>query len=282
VLPDYFRTMNTPLLHGRDVSDHDTLNTPGVVVVNDFFARRYWPKEDPVGKRITFDDLKNNPKWLTVVGVAKNTVRSEWTEPPEEEVFLPYLQNRDYLEDPASQFTYLTLVVRGNSPTTLVPVIRGMVGSLDRNVVLSEVQTMDQVVATATAEPRFYVLLLATFAAVALTLAAVGIYGVVSYSVSRRTQEIGIRMALGAQTSHVIKMVVGQGAILASVGVVTGLISALAVTRLMSGLLYGVRPNDPITFIAVAVALSGVALIASYIPARRAAKVDPVVALRCE
>jgi predicted permease len=282
VLPGYFKTMNISVLHGRDVSDHDVLNTPGVVVVNDFFARRYWPKEDAIGKRITFDDLKNNPKWLTVAGVAKNTVRSDWTEPPAEEVFLPYLQNRDYLEDAASHFTYLTLVVRSSNPAALVPVIRGMAGSVDSSVVMSEVQTMDEVVADATAEPRFYLLLLAVFAAVALILAAVGIYGVMSYSVSRRTQEIGIRMALGAQTSHVIRMVVGQGALLATVGVVTGLIGALAVTRLMSGLLYGVRSNDPLTFIAVAVMLSAIALIASYIPARRAAKVDPMVALRNE
>ena len=282
VLPGYFKTMNIPMLRGRDVNDHDTLNAPGAVVVNEFFAHRYWPKEDALGKRVTFDDLKKNPTWLTVVGVAKNTVRSDWTEPPQEEVFLPYLQNRDYLEESASHYTYLTLVVRGSNPTALVPVIRGMAGSVDRNIVLSEVQTMDQVVAEATAEPRFYLLLLATFAMVALTLAAVGIYGVMSYSVSRRTQEIGIRMALGAQTSHVIRMVVGQGAILATVGVVTGLIGALAVTRLMSGLLYGVRPNDPVTFIAVAGLLSGVAVVASYIPARRAAKVDPMVALRNE
>jgi putative ABC transport system permease protein len=274
--------MNIPVLRGRDISDHDTLNAPGVVVVNEFFAQRYWPNEDALGKRITFDDLKTDPKWLTVVGVAKNTLRAEWTEAHEEEVFLPFLQNRDYLENPASHFAYLTLVVRSSNPAALVPVIRGMVASLDKNVALSEVQTMDQVVAEATAEPRFYLLLLATFAAVALTLAGVGIYGVMSYSVSRRTQEIGIRMALGAQTSHVIRMVVGQGAILATVGVVVGLIGALAVTRLMSGLLYGVRPNDPITFIAVAAVMSGIALIASYIPARRAANVDPMVALRYE
>ncbi|HXC42466.1 MAG TPA: ABC transporter permease [Candidatus Dormibacteraeota bacterium] len=282
VLPGYFRTMNIPLLNGRDISDYDALTAPGVVVVNEFFARRYWPNEDAIGKHFTFDDLKKGPKWVTVVGVAKNTLRAEWTAAQEEEVFLPYLQNRDYLENPASQFAYLTLVVRSSNPAALVPVIRGMVGSLDKNVALSEVQTMDQVVGEATAEPRFYLLLLATFAAVALTLAGVGIYGVMSYSVSRRTQEIGIRMALGAQPVQVIRMVVGQGGILATVGVVAGLIGALAVTRLMSGLLYGVRPNDPITFIAVAAGLSGVALIASYIPARRAAKVDPMVALRDE
>ncbi len=282
VLPGYAKTMNLPVLRGRDINDHDTLNAPGVVVVNEFFARRYWPKEDAIGKRITLDDVKNNPQWLTVVGVVKNSLRSEWTEPAAEEIFLPYLQNRDYLEVPAPQFTYLTLVVRGGNPKAMATIIRGMVESVDKNVVLSEVQTMDQVVAEATAEPRFYLLLLAAFAAVALTLAAVGIYGVMSYSVSRRTQEIGIRMALGAQTSQVISMIVGQGALLASGGVVAGLVGALAVTRLMSGLLYGVRPNDPVTFIAVAAVLSAVALIASYIPARRATKVDPMVALRHE
>jgi putative ABC transport system permease protein len=164
----------------------------------------------------------------------------------------------------------------------LAPIIRSTVRSLDKNVVLSEVQTMDQVVAEATAEPRFYVLLLGIFAAVALVLAAVGIYGVMSYSVSRRTQEIGIRIALGAQGSDVIRLVVRQGLFLVLIGVSAGLISALAVTRLMAGLLYGIQASDPITFVAVSLVLSGVALMASYIPARRATKIDPMVALRYE
>jgi putative ABC transport system permease protein len=187
------------------------------------------------------------------------------------------------LDDPASHFSYLTLVARTTGdPAALAPLVRDAVRALDKNIVLSEVQTMDQVVAEATAEPRFYVLLLGGFAAVALILAAVGIYGVMSYSVSRRTQEIGIRIALGAQTGDVVKMVVRQGSLLALVGVGVGLMVALALTRLMSGLLYGIQPSDPITFVAVALGLSAVAIVACYVPARRAARVDPMIALRYE
>ena len=283
VFPGYFRTMNLPILSGRDVTDHDTLNAPGVVVINDWLARHHWPGQDPIGKRITLDDSASHPVWLTVVGVVKNAVRGEWTEPAEDEMYLPYLQSHDYLENPATHFSYLTLVVRGDGdPAALTPAIRSIVTSLDKSVALAEVQTMDQVVASATAEPRFYVLLLGTLAAVALVLAAAGIYGVMSYSVSRRTQEIGIRMALGATAGDVIRLVVRQGAFLAAAGLVTGLVSALAVTRLMSRLLYGIRASDPLTFITVALLLSAVAVLASYIPARRAAKVDPMAALRYE
>jgi putative ABC transport system permease protein len=157
-----------------------------------------------------------------------------------------------------------------------------MVRDLEENAPLSEVQTMDQVVSEATAEPRFYVLLLAAFGAVALTLAAVGIYGVMSYSVSRRTQEIGIRIALGARTGDVIKLVVGQGAFLALLGVSVGVAAAFVLTGLMARLLYGIGPSDPMTFAAVVVVLTVVALVGSYIPARRATKVDPMVALRYE
>jgi putative ABC transport system permease protein len=213
----------------------------------------------------------------------KNAARGEWTESPDDEMYLPYLQSHEYLEKPEPHFEYLTIVIRTTGdPAALAPVIRGMVASADKNVLVSDVQTMDQVVADATAEPRFYALVIGVFAAVALLLAAVGIYGVMSYSVSRRTQEIGIRMALGAKPDDVIKSVVKQGALLAAAGVGTGLIGALALTRLMARLLYGVRPSDPVTFAVVAILLSTVAVFASYIPARRAAKVDPMVALRYE
>ena len=283
VLPGYFQTMNLPVLSGRDISDQDTLKSPGVVVINDCLARHHWPGQDAIGKRITLDDLAGHPAWLTVVGVVKNAVRGEWTEPAEDEIYLPFLQNHDYLENPAAQYGYLTLVARADGdPAALTPSIRGIIASLDKTVALSEVQTMDQVVDAATAEPRFYVLLLGTLAAVALVLAAAGIYGVISYSVSRRTQEIGIRMALGATASDVIQLVVRQGVMSAMAGVITGLVSALALTRLMSRLLYGVQPSDPLTFVSVALLLCAMAALACYFPARRAAKVDPMVALRYE
>ncbi len=283
VFPGYFRTMSIPVLRGRDVTEADNLQAPGVVVINNYFARRYWPGEDAIGKRITFDDPAKNPSWLTVVGVVKDTARSTWVSPPEEEVFLPYLQNRPYLENPTPSFAYMTLVTRTTGePEVLVPAIRAAIHSLDKNIPLSEIQTMDQVVAEATGESRFYLILLAAFAATALVLAGVGIYGVMNYSVSRRTREIGIRVALGAQGRHVLKLVVFEGIVAALAGVMVGLAGALALSRLMAGLLYGTRPTDPATFAAVVLVLSTVALAASYIPARRATKVEPMVALRYE
>ena len=283
VFPGYFKTMNLPILQGRDVLDSDTLNAQGVVIVNEWFARHHWPGQEAAGKHLAFGKPDDQPKWLTVVGVVKNSVRGQWTEPPEDELFVPYLQDQAYMTNPASPFAYLTLVVRTTGdPAASAPVIRSIVHSMNENAPLSEVQTMDQVVSEATAEPRFYVLLLGAFAAVVLILAAVGIYGVMSYSVSRRTQEIGIRIALGARTTDVIMLVVGQGAFLALLGVGAGVIAALAVTRLMARLLYGIPASDPITFVAVVAILSAVALIASYIPARRATTVDPMSALRCE
>jgi putative ABC transport system permease protein len=275
--------MQIPILRGRDVTDADNLRAPGVVVINDYLARRYWPGEDPIGKRITFDDLAKNPSWLTVVGVTKNTPRGNWVSPPEEEVFLPYLQNQSYLNTPSPPFAYLTLVVRTNGgPAVLAPDVRGAIRSLDKNIPISEIQTMDQVVGEATGQSRFYMVLLGVFATVALVLAGVGIYGVMSYSVSRRTHEIGVRMALGAQGRDVLRLVVFQGIVQALAGVAVGLAGALALSRLMAGLLYGTRPTDPATFAAVVVVLSCVAVAASYIPARRATKVDPIVALRYE
>ena len=199
------------------------------------------------------------------------------------EIYLPYLQTPEYLADAHAHFSYLTLVVRtSGDPAALVPAIRSEIHALDESVTVSQVQTMQQVVDDATAQPLFYMLLLGTFAVVALTLAAVGIYGVMSYSVSRRTHEIGVRMALGAKQSDVLKLVTGQGMILALVGTAVGSAGALFLARLMSCLLYGVLPTDPLTFAVVAAVLAAVALLASYIPARRAAKVDPMVALRHE
>ncbi len=284
VFPGYFRTMRIPILSGRDVAEADNINTPDVVVINEYMAHRHWPGEDPIGKQITFDDgSKANPSWATVIGVVKNTVRSNWVAPVEEEVFVPYLQSRNYMQNPSGPFAYLTLVVHtSRDAASLAPEVQTAIHSLDRNAPISEVQTMEQVVGKATGESRFYLTLLGAFACVALILAAVGIYGVMSYSVSRRIHEIGIRMALGAQRDDVLRLVVWQGVILAISGVAVGLAGALALTRLMSGLLYGTKPTDPVTYVVVVFVLCVVAIASSYIPARRAAKVDPMVALRYE
>jgi putative ABC transport system permease protein len=293
--------MGIPIKSGRDIADRDDLNAPGAVVINEWLAKRHWPGEDPLGKRITFDDTDKiaNPAWLTVVGVVKNTVQSDWAAAQEGEVYLPYLQHRRYLEKLDSHYSYLTLVVRtrgfggpqgpplrlfghspGLEPAVLAPEVRRAVWSLDRSVTISQVQTMEQVVTQANARPRFYLLLLGTFAAVALILAAVGIYGVISYSVSRRRHEIGLRMALGAGQRDVLRLVVRQGMRVALAGAGAGLAGALLLTRLMSTLLYGVGSTDPLTFSLVTLVLTAVALVASYIPARRATRIDPLVALR--
>jgi putative ABC transport system permease protein len=283
VLPGYFQTMGARIVRGRDVAETDRLGSPGVVVVNEWMAERHWPGEDPIGKRLTLDDPRENPSWVTVVGVVRNAVRGDWAAAPADEIFLPYLQTRNYLERPGNAFAYLTLVVRtSGEPSALAPAIRAIVSSMDRSVPVSQVQTMDEVVAQSTAAPRFYLLLLAAFAAVAVVLAAVGIYGVMSYTVSRRTNEIGIRMALGANPRDVRRLIVGQGMAVAVGGAVVGLAGALGLTRLMSSLLYGVGASDPATFVAVSLFLGAVALAATYLPARRATRIDPLSALRRE
>ena len=283
VLPGYFETMGLPLVRGRDFNDRDALGAPGSVVVNEWMARRHWPGEDPIGRRITFDDLDKNPHWFTVTGVARDAARSDWAAPPEEEVYLPLLQSQRYLESPQPQYTYLTVVARTRSdPAAMVAALREAVRSADRGVTLSEVQTMDEVVARATASPRFYLLLLGTFAAAALALAAVGIYGVMSYSVARRTNEIGIRMALGARSGDVLRLVMREAVGVVAIGGGIGLGVAWLLTRLMGGLLYGVGAADPATFAGVGAVLTVVALLATYVPARRAVSVDPLKALRAE
>jgi putative ABC transport system permease protein len=289
VYPGYFRAMRLPILRGRDVAETDRAGAPRVVIVNDFFAKRYWPNEDAVGKRVSFNPGVDTAPWFTVVGVVKNDVRSDWTAPPEEEVFLPYSQERDYLESNGGHVGYMTLVVRATcsalaacNAASLAPALRDAVGSVNRSVPVTDIQTLDDVIAGANAGPRFTLVLLATFAVVALVLAAVGIYGVISYAVSRRTHEIGVRVALGASPATVVRLVIAQGMRVVAVGVVIGLAGSLVASRLMTKLVYGVSVTDPLTYAGVAALLAGVALVASYIPARRATRIDPLVAMRAD
>jgi putative ABC transport system permease protein len=282
VFPGYFATMGLPLVRGRDFDFRDELGAPGVVIVNEWMAERHWPGQDVVGKRITLDDADKGP-WLTVVGVARNAARTRWAAEPEEEMFLPFLQSPRYRESPHAAYTYMTMVVRTTGDAAaLAPSLRTAVWNADAGVTIAEVQTMDEVVSRSTASPRFYLLLLGSFAAVALALAAVGIYGVMSYSVARRRSEIGIRMALGARPADVLRLVMSEAIGVAAAGAAAGLFAALALSRLMSGLLYGVAATDPATFAGVCVVLTFVALTATYIPARRAVRVDPLTALRVE
>jgi predicted permease len=281
VTPGYFQTMRLPLLRGRDIDDHDDARASGVVIINQRAANIYWQGEDPIGKHIAIGESEDTPStWLTVIGVAADAKQSDWASAPYPEIYLAAFQTRDYLGDKGA---YITLVARGSGNTAgLMPAVRDAVWSFDRNLPISEVVTMDAVVSGVNAEPRFEMLLLGVFAAVALLLAAVGIYGVMSYSVSTRTHEIGIRMSLGGSRSHVLRMVLRQGMMLALAGSAAGIAAALLLSRLMTSMLYGVRPADPLTFAGVVIGLSLVALLATYVPARRATRIDPVVALRYE
>ena len=273
ITPAYFSTMGIPLVKGESFTERHTADVPGAMIVNETFARRYFPGEDAIGKRINLGDPKSDP-WRTIIGIVKD-VRHEGLDTD------PYPQ----MYSPLAQFPRraMTMVARtSDDPLSLVPAIRSELSALDRDQPLYNVRTMEQVLSASIARQRFNMLLIAIFATVGLVLASVGIYGVISYSVTQRTHEIGIRMALGAQTGDILKMVVGQGMILVVVGVGVGLGAAFMLTRLMSSLLFGVTTTDPLTFGGVSLVLSMVALLACLIPARKATKVDPMVALRYE
>ncbi len=271
VRPDYFRTMGTTLLSGRDFTERDNDKSPGVVIVNQALARRYFPNESAIGKRITVGD----DGLREIVGVSKDVMQGEWSADSKPEAFLPHLQ--------APSPRGLTLVVRSTSdPLAMVGPVQNAVWSIDKNLPVSEIRTMDEVVSDAVGPQRFNTVLLGIFSAVALVLAMVGIYGVLSDSVSARTHEIGVRMALGAQASNVLGMILRQGMALVGFGIAIGLVGAYLLTQLLSTLLFEVSTTDRITFIAIPVALAVVALGACLVPARRATKVDPLVALRYE
>jgi len=288
VTPGYFQTMRLPLIRGRDIAESDNLREPAVAIINERAAKDYWPGEDPIGKRISLDDENANPRtWVTVIGISKDAKQSDWAAAPAPEIYLAAFQNPDFLglgaSGAAPHMRYITIVARtAGDPAAVAASMKQAAWSFDRNLAISEVVTMDGVIAQVTAQPRFEMLLLSIFAGVALLLASVGIYGVISYSASRRTHEIGVRMSLGATRAQVLLLVVRQALGLALAGSVAGLAGALALSRLMAKLLYGVQPTDPVTFAVVAVALGVVAMLACYLPARRAMRIDPVAALRCE
>jgi len=286
VSPDYFRTLGVRLLRGRFLEDSDQAQAAPVAVVNETLARIHWPNEDPLGRRIRL--LNRSPErattvFMTVVGVVADVKNDSLTEAARQEVYVPMRQRAAAIDGMGLGPQQMSLAVRTSvEPLNLINAIRQAVWALDRNVPVTNVQTMEQVLATVTVQPRFNTILLGIFAAVALLLAAAGIYGVLSYSVTQRTHEIGIRMALGAGARDVLGMVVRQGMALALAGVTIGLAASFALTRLMKGLLYGVSATDPATFAVIAALLVAVAVLACFIPARRATKVDPMVALRYE
>ncbi|HEX6200141.1 MAG TPA: FtsX-like permease family protein, partial [Thermoanaerobaculia bacterium] len=275
VTPDFFRTAGIELLRGRALGDGDRRDGTRVAVVNEAFARRFFPGEDALGRRFMFGQPDgDDPPWITIVGIAADARRSGLDQEVRPSTFLPHAQY--------SPGQMVVLLRTPGDPLALVEPARRAVSALDADQPVTEVRTLEQTLATTSANRRFVAVLLGMFAALALTLAAVGIYGVMAYVVGQRTREIGIRMALGARRREVVRWVLGQGLMVVGVGVALGLLGALATTRLLSGLLFETAPVDPATFLLVAVLLAAVALAANLLPARRAARVDPMEVLREE
>ena len=272
ITPDYFRVLQTPLLRGRFFNDGDTATSPQVAIINDALARKYWPNEDPVGKRITFSDMrKPDAKWITIVGLV-GSVRHKGLEfDPEPEFYFPHAQ------DPSPSM--LVAVRSTQDPRSLASTIRREIQAIDPELPIANVRTFEAVVAESVAPRRLSVLLLGIFAGIALVLAAVGTYGVISYLVVQRTHEIGVRMALGAQRHDVLTLVVGHALKLVGIGIAIGLVLALFSSRILAALLYNVGAFDLATFMIITGLLAVTALLASYIPALRATRADPMIAL---
>jgi putative ABC transport system permease protein len=272
VTPGWFRTMSVPLLRGRTFTSRDAAKAPLVVVINETAAREFWPTGDPLGKRVLMD-------WSTdldaeIIGIVGDVRLTALKQPPRATLYWP-------LEQVPNSF--MTFMIRSEGePMHLAGAVRTAIASIDPDQPVAKMQTMEEVVSNSLNQPRFTALLLAISSGVAVTLAVVGIYGVLFYTVSQRTHEIGIRMALGAQRSDVLRMVLSHGMVLTVLGVGIGLALTLAASNFLQTLLFEVQPTDPITYASVSALLAAVALVACYIPARRATKVDPMVALRYE
>jgi predicted permease len=273
VEPGFFETMRIPLLQGRPLSSADVAERPAVIVISDSMAKRFWPGQNPIGKRLKMTFFPDKSR--EVVGVIGDIKQDGLN--VAEPVATLYLPLAQYLT------RYMSLVVRTSSrPNTVISAISNAVHELDREQPLVDVITMDDIVASSLSHQRFNMLLLSTFSGLALLLAAIGIYSVLAYSVRRRMREIGVRMALGAQRGDILRMILGQGTKLAHIGTGIGIAAAFGLTRLIASQLFGVTAADPITFLSVAALIIQVALVACYIPARRATRVDPIVALRYE
>jgi putative ABC transport system permease protein len=278
--PGYFKTMNIPLVRGRFLSEQDTKDAPLAVVVDEMFVQRFFPNTDPIGKRLRIGG--DRAPLRNIVGVFKHMKHYGPDEEGRVEVYTPYKQIPPENFANANRSLWLAVKTSNNDPTSLTAAIRNEVLQIDKDQPISNVEKMENIVAATVAPQKFVTWLLAVFAATAMVLAAIGIYGVMAYSVTQRTHEIGIRMALGAGRRDVLRMIVTQGMKLALVGVALGLVGSFAATRLMSSVLFGVSATDPLTYGTVAVLLAVVALFACLIPARKATKVDPMIALRYE
>jgi putative ABC transport system permease protein len=278
VIPGYFQAMGIRVVSGRDFSARDNAEAPGVVIVSQSVARRFWPGQNPIGKRINGEDPAQPKDWLKIVGVVEDVKQMGMADQRGGAIYQPLTQVTR-----TGWASHIAFVVRTTSnPEALASTMRAVVRDVDKDQPVQTVATMTALIAATTAEQQFQTRLLGAFSMLALLLAAVGIYGVLAYSVAQRTHEIGIRMALGAHARDVLRMVLRRTLVLAGLGVAVGAVVALGVTRVLAKFLFEVKPSDPATFLAVAVLLSGVALGAGWIPARRATKVDPMEALRYE
>ncbi|MGE0887351.1 MAG: ABC transporter permease [Blastocatellales bacterium] len=276
VAGDYFRVMQIPLLAGRDFTPQDRTGTPLVGIINQALAKQFFPTESPIGKRVRWA-RDEQPMWITIVGIAADIKHFGLDQPDEPALYSPYAQvNRQWKR-------WMSVVVRsGLDEQTLAQSVRQKVWKLDGQLPITKLSMLDEVLKESFAARQFNLVLLGFFAVVALLMAMIGIYGVMTYAVTQRTHEIGVRIALGAQTGDVLRLMVGQGMRLALAGVTLGLLGAFALTRLMASLLFGISTTDPLTFLAISMLLAAVALFACWLPARRATKVDPMVALRYE
>ncbi|HLM55386.1 MAG TPA: FtsX-like permease family protein, partial [Pyrinomonadaceae bacterium] len=273
VTPGYFEALSIPLVRGEAISERHTADQPAVTVINETMARKFWPNEDPIGKRINLGNPQTSP-WRTVIGVVRDTKNEGLDKEAYAQMYAPYAQ---------FPRRSMSVVARAaGDPLGLVAGVRREVAAMDKDQPVSNALTMERVLADSVARQRFQMTLTLIFAGVGLLLAAVGIYGVVSYTVAQRTHEFGVRIALGAQGRDVLRLVVRHGFALAAAGVGVGLLGSLVLARLLSSLLYGVSTSDPLTFAGVSLLLTGVALLACYVPARRATRVDPLTALRHE
>jgi putative ABC transport system permease protein len=279
VMGEYFGVMKIPIVAGRGLTEIDRENQPLVAVVSEELVRRFFPHENPLGARIDFARTNEPHQWMTIVGVARDVKHGNLNEPPEAATYAPFAQS----DEPWRRWMSLVVRQRGLAdPSGLIAAVKQQVWAIDHQIPVSEIRSMDDWMSVSLARERFNMLLLGLFAGLAMLLAAIGIYGTMAYRVSQRTNEIGIHMALGAQRTDVLKLILGDGAKLALAGIAVGALGAAAVTRVMASLLFEVTPTDPATFLLTTLLLTVVAIAACYIPARRAMRVDPMVALRYE
>ena len=272
--PDYFRALGTPLVRGRFFTEADNADAPKVLIINQTMATRYWPNENVIGRRLSFEDAPKEKDWLTIVGVVGDVKDKPNSLGAESAFWWPHLQvpNSD-----------MSVVIRSNSdPRQLVDGLHDQVKKLDPSLAVADIRLMDQVADASIATPRFLFFLVGLFAGLAIILAAIGTYGVISYSVSQRIPEFGLRLALGAPPGDVLRLVLAQAAKLALTGAFAGVVVALALGRVLQSLVYNVSPADPLTFTAVGLGVILIAMAACYLPARRATRASPMIALRAE